>query len=264
MTRETEGETVKGGWSPKWMAAGLLWIAATWGTWAAGCWNSLDGAVFRWCNVRLPEPGFWQKVWAITNWRPFDLVAAVLIGVLLLAWMRAPGRKRIESRLAAILVFAVLMLVVREVQDFTADTMGYYRFSPTKLPGVVKLSELVTWIKTKDASARSFPGDHAFVLFAATGFLRIVGGRRRGWSAAAMLVPFAVPRIVVGAHWFTDVAVGGTGMAVATLLLGYATPLAALMGGLIECKGGRFLEAAVRLGRRVKLLPAESTDPERG
>lgn len=231
----------------------------TWGSWTAGWWNSLDGAIFHWCNIRLPEPGFWQKVWAITNWRSFDLVGACLIGGLLLAWMRAPAQKRIESRLAAILAFAVLMLVVREVQDFTADTIGYYRFSPTEFPGAVKLSELVSWIKTKDASARSFPGDHAFVLFATTGFLRIVGGRWRGWSAAAMLVSLVVPRIVVGAHWFTDVAVGGTGMAVATLMLGYSTPLAALIGGLIESRGGRLLETAVRLGRRLRLLPKEHT-----
>lgn len=205
----------------------------------------------------MAKPGPWQSLWVITNWRGFDLVAGLGIGLLLILWMRSDRGRFCKSRLAKIIVLAGLMILTREVQDQIADHSGYYRLSPTKLvQDSVHLRDLVSWIKTKDGSARSFPGDHSYILFSAIGFIWIVGGMRRGIRALVTLAPFTIPRIVVGAHWFTDVTVGGLDMAIVTLVVGYATPLASWLAYVLIKRGEKLLAFGIRTGRSMHLLKA--------
>jgi membrane-associated phospholipid phosphatase len=83
------------------------------------------------------------------------------------------------------------------------------RLSPSLvLEPVYKLTELVPWITAKDASSRSFPGDHATVLLLFSVFMHVFCGK--SYKLLYLLVViFTLPRLVSGAHWLTDVLIGG-------------------------------------------------------
>ncbi|VEC80915.1 putative permease [Raoultella ornithinolytica] len=61
---------------------------------------------------------------------------------------------------------------------------------------------------TKDASKDSFPGDHGMMLLIFATFMWRYFGRRAFAIALTIFVVFAFPRVMIGAHWFTDIAVG--------------------------------------------------------
>jgi membrane-associated phospholipid phosphatase len=61
---------------------------------------------------------------------------------------------------------------------------------------------------TKDASKDSFPGDHGMMLLIFASFMWRYFGRRAFAIALVIFVVFAFPRVMIGAHWFTDIAVG--------------------------------------------------------
>lgn len=218
-------------------------------------WDVLDAAVFGMLNPTLAASGVWQTFWAITNWRPFDLVTAAIIFGFVLAWLREETDDRVQARIAQFLAFCVLLLIGKAVEHLLLDLTGYRRQSPTLVfPDAVRLSQLVTWIPVKDRGSTVFPGDHAFVIFATVGFIRISIGRSTGLLAALLLVPFALPRLVAGAHWLTDIVIGGLGMALVLLSLAYATPFAAHLSRAMERHLPWLLAACAWAGRRTGLL----------
>ncbi|MCW5605265.1 MAG: phosphatase PAP2 family protein [Burkholderiales bacterium] len=248
-----------GAWHLPLCIAGLVAAAALFVSWIApvtrAWWNALDVAVFRAFNFTLAEPGWWQSFWAITNWRPFDLVAAAVIFFFTLAWLRADASVHAHVRLAHFLAFCVLLLLAKACEYLLSTYIGYRRESPTLVyEDAIRLSELVTWIRVKDRGSTVFPGDHAFVLFATIGFFRIRAGRRMGVIAALALMPFALPRVVIGAHWTTDVLIGGLAMALALLALGYATPFAARLAAAIDRYAAPLLRLCVQSGKILRML----------
>jgi membrane-associated phospholipid phosphatase len=246
-------------WRPRQCIAGLAatvvlfasWLTPVSRTW----WDALDRAVFSALNPSLANPGLWQSFWAVANWRPFDLVAAAIIFGFVLLWLRADRGDRVRFKLAHFLAFCLLLLLGKACEHLLLDFTGYRRASPTLVfPDAVRLSELVTWLAVKDRGSTTFPGDHAFVIFATAGFLWICAGRRIGIIALLVLLPFTLPRVVAGAHWMTDILVGGGMMALLLLSLGYATPLAGRLARCIERYATPLLDWAIRSGRILRML----------
>jgi Kdo2-lipid A phosphotransferase len=240
-------------WHPFYLMAGVALAGALFGTWRAGWWSAVDTAVFRFFNAQLGAPGPLQTFWAITNWRPFDLAAALTVAVLVLLWLRAGGAA--EKKLARFFAFCVILLVAKACEHVISDLLQVRRLSPTlTFADAVRLSELVTWVQVKDRGSTVFPGDHAFALFAGIGFFWLHASRKLAIIATMSLLPFALPRIAVGAHWLTDVAVGGVCMALLMLSAAYATPLASWLSSLLERHAARPLAGCVWLARKCGLL----------
>ena len=86
------------------------------------------------------------------------------------------------------------------------------------------------------------------------GFLWLHAGTRAGVCAMLVLVPFMLPRILVGAHWVSDIVVGGGVQALVLLIVGYATPLAALIAQWLQRYAAQLLDFGVATGRRLRLL----------
>lgn len=248
-----------GAWRPRQCIAGLAAAAVLFVSWIAPAsrawWSALDNAVFNALNPPLADPGLWQSLWAIANWRPFDLIAAAIIFGFVLSWLRADAGQGVRFRLAHFLAFCLLLLLGKACEHLLLDFTGYRRASPTLVfADAIRLSEIITWIAVKDRSSTTFPGDHAFVIFAAAGFFWICVGRNMGIIAALVLTPFTLPRVVTGAHWMTDILVGGMTMALLLLSLGYATPFAARLAYAIDRYAALPLQSAIRLGRRLRIL----------
>jgi membrane-associated phospholipid phosphatase len=248
-----------GTWHAPMCITGLAAAAVLLASWlipmTRGWWNAMDHAVFHALNPTLAAPGLWQSFWALTNWRPFDLVAAAIIFGFTLAWLRGDGGQQARLRLAHFLAFCVLLLLGKACEHLLLDLTGYRRASPTlAFPEAIRLSEIISWVAVKDRSSMSFPGDHAFVIFATIGFFWICAGRRTGMVALLALAPFTLPRVVGGAHWATDIVVGGMTMALLLLSLGYATPAAATLARAIDRFASPLLQFAISVARKLHIL----------
>jgi membrane-associated phospholipid phosphatase len=169
-----------------------------------GFWFQLDKNIFYWFNDRLltNKPLLWLL--AITNFRAFDGVSLLAMGGLYLHFWRretAPGRRRL-------LAVGIAMLICAVVLNQLGHLIPVSHPSPTKFfPDVNHVTKL-TGIPAKDASSDSFPGDHGMMLMIFACFMLRYFTRRAFMIAVAIVIVFASPRIMIGAHWFTDVVVG--------------------------------------------------------
>ncbi|MEB6080269.1 phosphatase PAP2 family protein [Serratia marcescens] len=169
-----------------------------------GGWFTLDSAIFFFFNRHLAtDPAFLHLV-AITNNRAFDVISLLAMGLLYLYFylkQDATGRRRL-------VITGVVMLLTAVVLNQLGHLLPVKHPSPTlTFDNIHRVSEL-TGIPTKDASGDSFPGDHGMMLIIFSCFmLRYFG---RGAFAVALLITlvFSLPRVMIGAHWFTDIAVG--------------------------------------------------------
>ncbi|MGO2142107.1 MAG: phosphatase PAP2 family protein [Serratia bockelmannii] len=169
-----------------------------------GGWFTLDSAIFFFFNRHLAtDPAFLHLV-AITNNRAFDAISLLAMGLLYLYFylkQDAAGRRRL-------VITGVVMLLTAVVLNQFGHLLPVKHPSPTlTFDNINRVSEL-TGIPTKDASGDSFPGDHGMMLIIFSCFmLRYFG---RGAFAIALLITlvFSLPRVMIGAHWFTDIAVG--------------------------------------------------------
>ncbi|MEM6160825.1 phosphatase PAP2 family protein [Erwinia sp. P6884] len=186
-----------------------------------GFWFGVDKSIFYWFNDRLVTNKALLWLIAITNFRPFDGVALLAMGALYLSfWLRETpeGRRRM-------LAIGIVMLLSAVILNQLCRFIPVSHASPTKFfPHVNRVAEL-TGIPTKDASANSFPGDHGMMLMIFASFMLRYFTRRAFLLAVAIVLIFATPRIMIGAHWFTDVAVGSLSVVLVGMSWWLMTPL---------------------------------------
>ena len=183
-------------------------------------WQSIDASVFWACNDSLLWNSTWQTTWAIANNRAFDLVA--LIGIFSPFFYFGYKKKWKISKTFAILVFAALAVIVTTT---IGKAIPIERESATNhFSDSVKLSKLVSF-STKDSSGDSFPGDHGVALIIYAGFAFFYLSSSFGFLTSILAVFFAFPRVMVGAHWFTDEIVGAVSLGLITLSFVFLTPL---------------------------------------
>jgi len=170
-----------------------------------GAWFTLDSGIFHFFNQGLADSRAYVWFLAITNNRAFDGCSLLAMGCLMLSfWLKedATGRRRI------IIIGLVMLLAAVIVNQLAQHLMPVKRASPSLFfPDVYRVSDLLH-ISTKDASKDSFPGDHGMMLLIFSTFMWRYFGLRAFIIALIISVVFAFPRVMIGAHWFTDIAVG--------------------------------------------------------
>ncbi len=193
-----------------------------------GIWDRADLLVFRSLNNTLSLGEWWQTAWAVANCRGFDAVSGVLLaGVVLLA-LRMQDRWNVLQSAISIAVFFLFIFAARTVvcEFFLESMISFERHSPTQtLDNCYRLSTLVPQVNAKDESGWCFPGDHGIVLFSVALYISYISNSevaRWGWLLAVLL---GLPRVLAGAHWFTDLAVGSLSVALVATALLMATPL---------------------------------------
>ncbi|UTW09683.1 phosphatase PAP2 family protein [Pseudomonas benzenivorans] len=194
-------------------------------------WDGADLWLFQSLNGSLGHSALWDGFWAVTSTRLSDALVGVLMLALMLhsRWVFRAGELR--PALFTFLGLLLMLLVIRVLFNKLVGVLDWQHASPSTLvAGTYHLSgafpELERLFELKDRSSRSFPGDHASVLLLWGLFMAQFS---RGWKLAASLalvVLFMLPRLVAGAHWLVDVAVGGLFIALVSYAWGYCTPLA--------------------------------------
>lgn len=185
-----------------------------------GFWFGIDKAFFYGFNNQMVTHPLFALIVAITNFRGFDVVSLLAMGLLYLSIWRQetpPARRRM-------LAIGITMLLTAVILNQLGHLLPVKHSSPTLFfENVHRVSEL-TGIPAKDASKDSFPGDHGMMLIIFACFMWRYFGFRRFLIALAIVVLFSLPRVMAGAHWFTDIAVGSLSVVLVGLSWWLLTP----------------------------------------
>ncbi|PWU06336.1 MAG: hypothetical protein C5B43_01905 [Verrucomicrobia bacterium] len=184
-------------------------------------WDYLDAITYLSLHSSFLQTEFSQKFWAVMNSRIADNAShSIFILIFLYSIFKNNGElvKKKTCKVLFILLTTVLsVLASKGIQSELSKHFTIKRESPSLVLGRdVALSQVLPNLKNvKDASQRSFPGDHAMTLFLLYGFifwsiksipLRLIG-------ILAMLF-FILPRLISGGHWLTDLIMGSLPIAV--------------------------------------------------
>ncbi|ARD59947.1 hypothetical protein Y71_08475 [Kosakonia radicincitans DSM 16656] len=187
-----------------------------------GFWFPLDSAIFHFFNRGLVENRAWLWLVALTNNRAFDACSLVAMGCLMLSfWLPADrtGRRRV------VIIGLTMLLIAVVVNQLAQHLMPVQRASPSLyFTDIHRVSELLDF-PTKDASKDSFPGDHGMMLLIFAAVMWRYFGKKAFGIALIIFVVFAFPRVMIGAHWFTDIAVGSLSAVLIGLPWCLLTPL---------------------------------------
>lgn len=170
-----------------------------------GFWFPIDSGIFHFFNEHLVKSQAILWLVAITNNRAFDGCSLLAMGCLMLSfWLKedAAGRRQI------IIIGLVMLLTAVVINQLAQGLMPVKRSSPSLFfPDIHRVSELLN-ISTKDASKDSFPGDHGMMLLIFASFMLRYFGKKAFAIALIIVVVFAFPRVMIGAHWLTDIVIG--------------------------------------------------------
>src|SRR5476649_1578433 len=169
-----------------------------------GFWLPIDTSIFFYFNRHLATSDTFLHLVAITNNRAFDGISLLVMGLLYLFFYikrDTAGRRRM-------IIIGFVMLLTAVILNQLGHLLPVSHKSPSlSFPDVNRVSEL-TGIPTKDSSGDSFPGDHGMMLLVFCCFMLRYLGKVAFAVALVITVIFCLPRIMIGAHWFTDIAVG--------------------------------------------------------
>ncbi|WP_407438188.1 phosphatase PAP2 family protein [Lelliottia sp.] len=187
-----------------------------------GFWFPLDSGIFHFFNQLLAKSQAFLWLVAITNNRAFDGFSLLAMGCLMLSFWRkedTAGQRRI------IAIGLVMLLIAVVVNQLAQGLMPVKRSSPSLyFPNINRVSELLH-ISTKDASKDSFPGDHGMMLLIFSAFMLRYFGKKAFGVALIIVVVFVFPRVMIGAHWLTDIVVGSLSAVLIGLPWCLMTPL---------------------------------------
>ncbi|MCL6325032.1 phosphatase PAP2 family protein [Pectobacterium polaris] len=185
-----------------------------------GFWLTLDSHIFFYFNRLLVDSPMFLHLVAITNNRAFDGFALVAMGLLYLSfYLKATSTER-----RRLLILGFIMLLTAVVLNQAGHLLPVQHASPTLYFSDVNRVSDLTGIPTKDASSDSFPGDHGMMLMIFAAFMLRYFTRTAFAIGLAIMVIFSLPRIMIGAHWFTDIAVGSLSVVLVGLSWWLLTP----------------------------------------
>lgn len=200
-------------------------------------WDTVDRAIFTTLNSSLSWGKPWQVFWALGNHKMADWVEDVVILAFCFSYVKSAARHERLFRTSqmifmvlysALIIFFINKVVIRDIVNIT-------RYSPTLvIENSIKLSDHINWLKIKDGSSKSFPGDHATTaqLFGLTFVL--LGTKTQKIFAALYAVFLCLPRMILGAHWFTDIFIGSGAIVLFFMSWMYCTPLAYLASSAMQ------------------------------
>lgn len=192
-------------------------------------WEWIDRTVFTTLNSTLDIGRPWQILWALGNHKMADWVEDVVILICCYIYVKqGPKELRLfrSSQMifmvlfSALIIFFINKIIIRDIVNIT-------RYSPTLvLENSIKLSDHISWLKIKDGSSKSFPGDHATTaqLFGLTFIL--LGSKPLKIFAGIYAIFLCLPRMILGAHWFTDIFIGSGAIVLFFMSWAYCTPIA--------------------------------------
>lgn len=169
-----------------------------------GFWFNIDRAVFYFFNDLMAENSSFLTFVAIINNRLFDVVSFITMGLVYFAYFypQSPENKR---RMIGI---GITMLLTAVVMKQLGRVLPIDHPSPTRYFSDAFLASEHVSFSTKDNSSDSFPSDHGMFLMVFAAYMLRYFGRSTLKFTLPIVILFSLPRIMIGAHWLTDIYVG--------------------------------------------------------
>lgn len=190
-------------------------------------WDYIDQKCFTFLHSWIQTSVFWQNFWAIANHKRVDWLHDIFMGSFFLYYIKKGGAilrvRRIAELIISILCFFSVICIINKT--LIPAYFSISRYSPSLVyESAIRLSTKINWLYIKDHSRTCFPADHGTtaVLFIGTVFFLM--GRRIGIFALLYGTLFCLPRLIVGAHYLSDILVGSAGIALFSLAWLYFTP----------------------------------------
>lgn len=211
-----------------WNMTGALLLLSLFSPLTRPVWSALDLYVFRFLNGSLDGHPNWQHFWAMANHKAADWVADLFIlGFYCLAVFKNPPKKRKEKILQFLFCLLLTAITILVINRFMCrDILKLRRKSPSQVvPDALNIAQLVPWITFKANTSKSFPGDHATTaLMFGFSYAYFVRGKL-GIAAIIYGAFLCLPRLIVGAHWLSDVIVGSGVIVILSLSWALCSPL---------------------------------------
>lgn len=190
-------------------------------------WDQIDQKFFFFLHKWILTSPFWQNFWAIANHKRVDWLHDIFMGSFFFYYIKKGKEnmriKRIAELLISILCFSIIICLINKT--IIPAYLCLSRHSPSLMyEGAIRLSTKINWLYIKDHSRTCFPADHGTtaVLFVTTVFFLM--GRKIGFMALLYGIIFCLPRLVVGAHYLSDILIGSAGIGLLALAWLYFTP----------------------------------------
>ena len=192
-------------------------------------WQKIDHFIFQSINGTLSWGRPWQVFWALANHKIADWIEDIVILLFSLVYIQSgpkEERRYRASQIIFLLVYSALIIFLVN-KTLLTDHVRVFRDSPTLIiKESIKLSDHIGWLKIKDSSSKSFPGDHGTTALLFGIAFVYLGSKRMKIYAAIYAVFLCLPRMLLGAHWFTDIAIGSGSIALFFLTWAFYTPFA--------------------------------------
>lgn len=171
-------------------------------------WPVVDKSVFFTFNHLLGENEFFRYLVAFTNLRFFDVFGFLAMALVFLFHFL----KHEKDYRRFMICMGITMLLTAVIAKQVAMTLDFDRPSPTLHfsalgENVLYVSKLTEW-PAKDWSKSCFPGDHGMCLIIFCVYMLRYFGLKPFLAGLLITVLFSLPRVMSGAHWVSDIAVG--------------------------------------------------------
>lgn len=203
------------------------------GTWLLlenhGFWFTMDKSVFFFFNTMLVKSKTFMYFVSFVNLRGFDIIAFLaMLGVFYSYFKGKELSEKHRMLCIGIAMLATAVLIKQLGVFFPFDRNSPTLFFPKVMNLPVNLiSDLSGWA-TKCKANDCFPGDHGIMLLIFSSFMWRYFGFKAFQKCILVFVLFSLPRIMGGAHWFTDVAVGSVSVTLIVASWILLTPLSDL------------------------------------
>jgi len=157
----------------------------------------------------------------IGNWLYDGLMALFIVPYI---W-KGGKEKWLERTVNTLLIVALSFFCYFLFNRYITRQLHFKSQSPTGiLPDLFNLAEAINWIKVKIHSSNSYPSDHGSTIFMFILSTYYLMGRKIGALAVVASIPFALPRLLVGAHWASDLFLGSLPLALFNVAWFFYTP----------------------------------------
>ncbi len=176
-----------------------------------GWWEFLDTKFYFWVNSFIETSYFWQNFWAIASHSVLDWIHDLVMIAFFLSYVYQKDDKPKLYKFSEVLFFSftIAFSVLFINRYIFADIFQIHRWSPSLFyDSGTFLSEKVHWLKVKDRSRESYPGDHGTTALFFVLIVFHLKGLKNGIIAFLYSLYWQLPRLVTGSHWLTDLLMG--------------------------------------------------------
>jgi membrane-associated phospholipid phosphatase len=168
-----------------------------------------------------------HNFWAYLNSKMGNWLYDVLMALFIIPYICLGKKEKWLERVITTLLIVGFSLFCYFLFNYRITRGLHYKSaSPSGvLPDFFHLAPLITWTKVKEFSSISYPSDHGSTIFMFILSTFYLMGKRVGLLAIITSIPFVLPRLLVGAHWTSDLLLGSLPLAIFNLSWFFYTPI---------------------------------------